>query len=355
MLFRSYEVFLVVADGEGDEERDGVTILDAGRRAAKRLRRMRRTVKTVYRKGLTTGATIFHLHDPELMPAGLKLRTQGFTVVFDAHEDLPKQLLGKHYMSKWAARPLAMAVAIYERFVCGRFDAIVTATPFIRDKFLRINPLTIDVNNFPMLEEFDSGLGVQSASASTVEPTVCYIGGIDTIRGIHEMVNAMDLTRRRARLKIAGEFFQDSVAEEVRNLSGWHQVDHAGWLDRPGVKALLHDSLAGLVTLHPTDNYKDALPVKLFEYMSAGIPVIASDFQLWHEIVERNECGLCVNPLDPLSIAQAIDYLATHPDEAARMGRNGRRAVEERYNWPNEEQKLINLYDDLLSREEHLV
>jgi glycosyltransferase involved in cell wall biosynthesis len=82
----------------------------------------------------------------------------------------------------------------------------------------------------------------------------------------------------------------------------------------------------------------------MFEYMSSGIPVIASNFPLWRDIIEGNRCGLCVDPLDPRAIASAIDYLVTHPDVARTMGENGRRAVLERYNWAVQANKLTDFY-----------
>ena len=84
--------------------------------------------------------------------------------------------------------------------------------------------------------------------------------------------------------------------------------------------------------------------------MSAGIPVIASDFPLWREIIHGNDCGLLVDPLDPAAIAKAIDYLVTNPAEAQRMGTNGRKAVNERYNWGIEVQKLFAFYERTLSQ-----
>jgi len=111
---------------------------------------------------------------------------------------------------------------------------------------------------------------------------------------------------------------------------------------------VLARSMAGLVTLHPIVNYIDALPVKMFEYMVAGIPVIASNFPLWREIIEGNKCGLCVDPLNPSEIAKAIDYIVTHPAAAQQMGENGFRAVKEQYNWAIEEKKLLALYEQLL-------
>jgi len=137
---------------------------------------------------------------------------------------------------------------------------------------------------------------------------------------------------------------QTNFKELAKNQVGWEKVDFLGWLDRNGVKAALNESVAGLVTLHPIINYLDALPVKMFEYMAAGLPVIASNFPLWKKIIENNQCGLCVDPLDPRAIAKAIQYLVAHPIEAEQMGRNGQRAVQEKYNWDIEERKLLSFY-----------
>ncbi|MDA3833056.1 MAG: glycosyltransferase, partial [Spirochaetales bacterium] len=202
---------------------------------------------------------------------------------------------------------------------------------------------SLDINNFPILGELAEG----EIDWSKKKNHVCYVGGIGRLRGVQEMVKAMELTQPSVKLALGGSFGQPEFEAQIRAEAGWQKVDYRGWLDREGVKMALNESVAGLVTLHPIINYLDALPVKMFEYMAAGLPVIASNFPFWKEIVEGNQCGLCVDPLDPKAIAEAIDYLVAHPAEAERMGRNGQRAVNEKYNWPIEEQKLLKLYESL--------
>uniref|UniRef100_UPI00333FA174 glycosyltransferase family 4 protein n=1 Tax=Castellaniella defragrans TaxID=75697 RepID=UPI00333FA174 len=337
-----YKVALIVADGKGREDREGIEIHDAGASSG-RLDRIRHATKRVLAKAIAVDAEIYHFHDPELIPAGLKLKRMGKRVIFDSHEDVPKQLLGKPYLSPMKRKLLSWVFSVYERRTCGEFDAIVAATPFIRDKFLGINARAIDINNFPMWGEL-----AEPADAEGIRSNICYVGGIAAIRGVREIVRAMEYIRSDARLQLVGTFSEAPVSAEVRQYGGWNRIDELGFMDRAGVRSVLGRSFAGLVTFLPAPNHIDAQPNKMFEYMSAGIPVIASNFPLWREIIEGNDCGLCVDPLDPREIAAAIDFFANHPEQARAMGENGRRAVESRYNWGVEEKKLIDLYESIL-------
>lgn len=337
-----FDVTLIVADSEGSELRDGVRIVDVGKPSG-RLQRIFSTTRSILDCALKLDADLFHLHDPELIPVGLQLKRLGKKVVFDSHEDVPKQILAKPYLGPLSARTVSLVFARFERYACAKFDGIVAATPFIRDKFLSINPNTVDINNFPLSSEISPCVHWESKREE-----VCYIGSIGVIRGIREIVKAMQHVREPVRLNLGGRFSEIELEREVKAYPQWGRVNELGYLDRDGVCNTLARSMAGLVTLHPVVNYLDSLPVKMFEYMAAGIPVISSNFPLWRDIVETSDCGLCVNPLDPREVAAAIDHLTGEPELARRLGQNGRKAVLDRYNWAIEERKLLRFYEGIL-------
>lgn len=345
LIKSNYDTTLIVADGKGEELLNGVKIVDVGIESGGRIQRMTKSVSKVFKKALELDADLYHLHDPELMLIAIKLRKQGKKVVFDAHEDLPLQVLNKPYLNKFIAKLISSTVSIYESYVCKRIDAVVTATPFIRDKFLNINTNTVDVNNFPILSE----LSTLDTSNFHKRKNCCYVGGITKVRGIEEILLSLELLEDPIKLHLAGAFSEKSLEDTVKQHSSWNKVIEHGWLNREGISSIFIDSFAGLVTLHPIINYQDSLPVKMFEYMAAGIPVIYSNIPLWETIIKKEQCGISVDPYSPVDIGNAINYLASNLNEAKLMGDKGRQAVLEKYNWAIEEKKLLGLYQRLLS------
>lgn len=333
-----YSVHLVVADNNGDAIQDGVNIHDIGKKGG-RLARVFSSTRKALKEALRLNANIYHLHDPELLWVGLVLSMKGKAVVFDVHEDVPLQLLNKPYLSPIILKILSRLYAKFERFASRRFAGIVAATPFIGAKFREINLNTVVVCNYPILNEF-----ANYENWDKKQDEVCYVGSLSHYRGLGEMVAAMGLVKHGVILNLVGDFSEPTLRDEVKVIPGWANVVEHGLQGRAGVGNVYERSRAGLVTLLPIPNYLDALPIKMFEYMSAGLPVIASNFSLWREIVEGNKCGLCVDPKNSVEIASAIDYIISNPTEAQVMGRNGQQAVMTRYNWRNEEKVLMDFY-----------
>jgi len=352
-----YEVVLI-AQHERNEVVDGVRIV-ALPRPRNRFTRIFGLTWRAFRLALRERADAYHFHDPELLPIGVLLKI--FTrakVIYDVHENVPKQILNKFWLPTWSRKPIAAAYKFVERVCLPFVDVIVIAEDsYIENYRGRKNVLAI--RNYPIIESFKThsfDTGWNKGLRHRIGLT--YIGEVSKLRGALELIEAMKILKTKGYkgiiLSIIGPLAPSQFGEELRLLLRQHGLEGSvqilGRIPYEEVPNVLAKSHIGLVVLHPDPNYVDSLPTKLFEYMAAGLPVVASNFPLWKEIVEGNRCGITVNPLDPKEIAQAIEYLLTHPEEARQMGENGRRAVEEKYNWDREGQKLLKLYEELLRR-----
>lgn len=328
------------------ELRDGIKILPL-KTAKSRIIRLFSLTWRAFFIARRENAEIYHFHDPELLSIGLLLKifTKG-KVIYDVHEDVPKQILTKFWIPSSMRPFIAKFFDIYEKQISKTFDAIITVTDDIAQKFSKLHPIV--VHNYPDLHMlppfFQNNLKKDGNN-------IVYIGGISEIRGIFEMIKASEHlnSSHEIHLNLIGGFESISLRNEVEKLKEYKNINYFGYLPWTEAWHEAKGMKAGLVLFHPVPNHLKSLPNKLFEYMAAGIPVIASNFPLWEQIIEKNHCGLIVDPLNPREIAAAIEFIITHPEEARIMGENGHRAVIEKYNWEKEGEKLLNLYMELLN------
>ncbi|MDF2733470.1 MAG: group 1 glycosyl transferase [Chloroflexota bacterium] len=292
---------------------------------------------------------LVHLHDPELLVVGALFRILGMRVVYDAHEDLPSQVAYKPYLPPWA-RPLISQAARIGILVAGRMvSGVVAATPHVARRFPADQ--TVVVQNFPLRREFADLEPMRYAERPM---TVAYVGRVTEAVGGLVMADAVRGLRHRPHLRvvIAGPM-DGAVSAAVASVAepagaGAPAIEAPGWLDRSEVIGLLGATRVGLVVFQPVENYIDAQPTKLFEYLASGVPVVASDFPVWREIVGAVDAGLLVDPTDPAAVAAAIDALLDDPERAEAMGRRGRAAVLERYMWDDQGARLVALYRRLM-------
>ena len=325
-----HEVHVVAPGASGSQ--DGVELHDLGARTDPGLGSLAGRLRAAWRAARRLRGDVYHLHEPELIPLGLALKATGARVVYDAHEETPLEVRAMHPDRPALGRALSLGWTVAEKATGATADGIVAATPSIAKRFPARK--TVVVRNFPTAEEAERFRGGPHAARP---PNVVYFGGLTEIRGAREMAAAIERVEHPgARLVLAGP--------GTTNLSG-DRIDVRGWLPREGVAGVLRDARVGLLVLHPVPAHVESLPIKLFEYMAAGIPVVASDFPAWQELV--GDAGILVDPMDVDAIAASIDALLADPDAAEAMGARGRQAVEERYGWEGEAERLLTLYQRL--------
>ena len=336
-----FDVTLIVGDGAGDENFDGVTIIDVGRpegRFAGRLVPMWHAMRKVRQMS----PDVIHFHDPMFLPLAIMLALSRWRVIYDVHEDYPRQVSNLRF-----ALPIrftaSIAYTVLEWIGSFPFTRIIAATPHIANRFP--TGKTVLVQNFPLLDE----LNIPDPTPMNERPLeFTYIGGITEVRNIYRMIEAVSrVAGGQARLRLAGQFFMRETQRNAEQMPGWSSVKFEGWVSREGVAKLLADGRAGLVVLKPVPHEMVSLPIKLFEYMAAGLPVISSDFPVWREIVEGAQCGLLVDPTSTDELVRAMQWILDNPEESQAMGQRGRIAVTETYNWDREAEALIACYRSL--------
>jgi glycosyltransferase involved in cell wall biosynthesis len=336
-----HEVTLI-AVGEKDDDFvfQGVRVVTVVNSFTGRGSRALRFSRKVVSSALNVDADIYHFHDPELLPYAKRFVRLSKKVVYDVHEDLPRQISTKPWIPK-LFRGLAASIAEWmENHLVKGVSGVVAATPHIENRFQLLTSNTCCVFNAPLLREFS----LQSTPSYGSRKLV-YIGLISEKRGILTLLHALE--HINGSLQLAGKFESEQLLAQCKNMPAWKKVDYHGVLDRAAIAGLLCESSVGMVTLHPTSNYVESYPIKMFEYMGAALPVVASDFPLWKGIVEKHEAGVCVNPLEPTEIAEAVNRLFEGADQCRRMGERGRRYIIEEFNWEHEASKLNSFYETL--------
>lgn len=341
-----YEVVLI-ARHDKEEVIDGVRVVPLAQ-PKNRIHRMTRVLWRVYRLAVKEDADVYHFHDPELMIVGLLLKLRGKKTIWDVHEHYPNSILDKYYI----ARPLRWLISksfdLFERAVARFFDYVIYTTPFVGQRYQTMKVRSGPIENYPIIK-------LSETFQREPQKKIIYLGGMARIRGLVEVVEAFASVVKEYpdwELCLVGSSRPVSFEQELRDLAEKlgvaAHVKFVAWVPYEEKERLSSQASMGVITYLPGSNNTSCLPNKLFDYMLVGLPVVASDFPLYREVVEPNHCGLTVDPTRPEAIARAMEYLIEHPQEAKQMGENGRRAVLERYNWEKESRKLLQIYEAVL-------
>lgn len=299
-----------------------------------------------FQKTLKIKPDLFHFHDPELIPVAILLKfLLRIPIIYDVHEDAPQEARTFHKHRPLYAFILSRFYAFLELLARLTFDAFVTATPAISKKFP--SGKTITVANYPPLTLFPEG----KIATEKRNPWIIYAGLITPVRSAVEMVQAMEhVSDPRASLILLGPVRPPELLETLKKEPGFKRVEYLGHLPYEKSWEVLFQARIGLLLYSPATDHLTALPNKMFEYMMAGLAIIASNFPYWEEILSQTGAGLCADPRNPVEIASKISWLLDHPEEMETMGKRGQKAVREEFRWEKEEEKLHILYLHLLNK-----
>lgn len=324
-----YEVHLV-AKNTGDQVCNGILIHALPSSYQSRLRRMFVIIWKLYKIAKSINALIYHFHDPELIPIGLLLKMKGKIVIYDTHEDVSSAILVKTWINRNIRSIVSAIFHHIEKMAVKYFDATISGHP---QATLKI-PTALPLYNYPDLNYF-----LFPKQDKTTNRKFLWLGLFTEGRGGRKILEAI-CNNQNLTLDIIGRIEGIKWTHERINFLGEYPLREAIQMSQ--------NYLAGLVTYLPEPNNVNSSPNKMYEYMALGIPVIASNFSEWRSIIESGQCGICVDPENQNEIEKAMQFLLENPQSARSMGKNGRRLVEEKYNWQIERKKLLLLYYNLM-------
>lgn len=282
-------------------------------------------------KAFRIDADAFHCHEPDALIIGLLQKLRGAKVVYDVHEHWPSELP----RNIGAPSVIAPLIDLVEQWLARWTDAVVAVSESVGIRFEK----SIILPNYPYINsEYPLSSPDPSINLHTYS---CMAAKIQTFHGIPESLTAIDQLKvewNDAHLTLIG-----NIAVSIPSDA---PVTCTGYIPHNQIHAALQSSGIGLVLLQPEYyNIQIGLPNKLFSYMAAGVPVIASDLPEIRQVVKDANCGILVSPGNVNEIVMAAHWLADHPEEAQTLGRNGQEAIVSRYQWKNVEERLTKVYD----------
>ncbi len=297
----------------------------------------------MFPKALRTKADIYHFHDPELIPCGLWLRLLGKKVIFDVHEHFAADIYDKPWIRR--KKLLAGIYAFWEKRAARRFELILAENSYAPHYAAMGARYTI-VLNYPDVPFFRQFRKLNERPGEHL----FYIGIILETRGLFQIAEALWLLKKQGRMfyfHCVGTLYS-GLAQKLETLPFFleikDQMRFYGRRDLPEGYRLSMNMGIGLCIIKRMKNSEWSYPTKMFEYMSVGLPLITSDFELYRDVIERNHCGVCVNPDDPAQLAACILTLSENPERRLEMARNGVYAVASYYSWKSQQAKLLSLY-----------
>jgi len=309
-------------------------------------------------KATALKADIYHIHDLKVNKIGRKLKSLSHhpKVIYDVHEPSYENILdynktkGIHTVIKWL---YARHIRKWEQKCAIRYDFVITTEENVRDRFRKILPSEkVDiVYNYTDLDKTRKEVANQDRIYDAI-----YSGGITRLRGAFKILEAVKIITKQMsdfKMLFLGSYYPEDLKSEMLEFVQENDLqknvvlhDSVPYTEVPG---FYNKSKVGLGIFLPIRTHRIILQIKIFEYMSFGLPIIGSSFGHINDYIEKDNIGIVVNPEDPEEIANALIKILSDPKLYDMYSKNGLEASEKKYRWEFMEKKLIRIYSDLLN------
>jgi glycosyltransferase involved in cell wall biosynthesis len=309
-----------------------------------------RWIKHIWRIARQTKPDVILVRDLPLAPAAIWVgRLLKTPVVLDMAEDYPGLL--RALWENRVAKPMDRLVrnptlaAFVERWVLRKVDGVVCV---IEESAVRVRSLGVAetkitvVRNTPMTIDGSSNLRSNHDAGEGL--LIAYLGLIERHRGVHDLVRAVAECRKRSwpvSLVVVGDGVGmpeiQALALQLGVLGSG--VELLGRLENRRALDVISTANVGAIPHVPCAAWNSTIPNKLFDYMSLGLPVLASDVPPVQRIVIQEACGVCYRSGDIMNLVSKIEELRSRSTRE-RMATAGMAAVKERYNWMKDSERL---------------
>ena len=302
-------------------------------------------------KALKTKSKIYHFRDPEFIFHGCILRLLGKKVVFDVHENISLQIKEKDWLP--FNKVISKAYIVLD-FIASKLFYLVLAEKSYDAHYKKFNAKSIIVYNYPDLPFFKEYINSDRIKRETNE--IFYCGGVFHNRGFDVIIKALYLLKQKNipfYFHCIGRYSSDYLNgiyempeyNEIKN-----QIKFYGYLQLNEAYEISKSCKVGLAILRPIGNYMNSYSTKNFEYMAIGLPTITSNFKLYTDIYDVYPCGICINPVDPKEMMDAMVKIFNNEDNIAKsFSFVGIEVSEKYFNWETESIKIKDLYNNLIT------
>lgn len=294
-----------------------------------------------------------HIHDLPLARVGHGVaRQHGIPFILDLHENWPILLSLSTHTKTLAGRLLSSEKQwkAYEKKSILQADQVVVVVEEAKERItgLGADPSRVHVvSNTINLEHFDFPPQERNQNYTTL----VYGGGINYHRGLQTVIQSLPYLAGKIpdiRVWIIGPgSYTGNLQSLAQNLGVEKYIEFFGWMPRPELLQKISQAHIALIPHIKSGHTDSTIPHKLFQYMYAGIPILTSNCSPLERIVNETHTGISFRSEDPKSFSESLLKLLGDKSFLKQMPENGKKWVENKYNWNRDAERLVNLYAGL--------